>query len=108
MSLRNRRKKIDEAIQLNHGPEDLYKKRPGLSDKKQVELFTKYCPIVHQDYRDELCLYPGETVMENVLKMKKERKRSRAEDKAGRNKKKKQRKWKEKKRVRQKRQRTRK
>ena len=93
-SLQNRQKEIDEALQLNHEPEALYKKRAGLNNKKRAELFTKYRPIVDLEYRDKLCPYPGKILMERVLKMKKERKRRRAEDKAGSKNKKKQRKCK--------------
>ena len=74
---------IQTALELKDEPKKLYKKCPGLSEEKQVDLFTKYRPIVDEEFRNELCPEPPKEVMENVLNLKKDRKRMRADFKDG-------------------------
>ena len=83
LSLRSKKEAIKNVLKIVHEPQALYEGYPGLSNEKQVELYTKYCDIVDDIFKEELCLYPRKEVMENVLKIKKNRQRRRAEDKAG-------------------------
>lgn len=74
-----RKAKYESLLRFDHQPEPFYTKRPELRDEKKVELYTKYRAVVPDDYKDELCPYPGDQVMERVLKIKDFRKKMKQE-----------------------------
>lgn len=48
-------------------------KAPGLREIKQVELYTKYRPLIPEKYRDGLCPQPSDKVMKSVKLDRKEK-----------------------------------
>ena len=55
-------------------PEELVP--PGIKPIKQVELYQKWRKFVLDDYKDILCPFPGQDVVDAVTKQKKESKKS--------------------------------
>ena len=57
--------------------------QPGLSEIKQVELYSKWRPLLPEQYQDEMCPKPSDNVLENVKKdrAKKRKEKSSAEKK---------------------------
>jgi hypothetical protein len=49
----------------------LYANQPGLWEIKQVELWSKYCPLVPKEYQDECCPMPCKEVIEREKNKKK-------------------------------------
>jgi hypothetical protein len=49
---------------LLEGPTPLYATKPGLREIKQVELWSKYRPLIPKEYRDECCPRPCKEVIE--------------------------------------------
>ncbi len=49
----------------------LYAMKPGLREIKQVELWSKYRPLVPKEYRDECCPMPCKEVIEREKNKKK-------------------------------------
>ena len=68
--LQKRKEVVALSIQFNDEPTLLYAARPDLRDEKKVELYTKYRAVVPPQYKESLCPYPGDEVMEQVLKIK--------------------------------------
>jgi hypothetical protein len=54
-------------------PTPLYAVIPGLREIKQVELWSKYRPLVPKEYRDECCPMPCKEVIEREKNKKKEK-----------------------------------
>jgi hypothetical protein len=50
---------------------------PGLREIKQVELYTKYRPLVPEQYWDELCPKPSDEVIGNIAKQRNEKQKAR-------------------------------
>jgi hypothetical protein len=49
---------------------------PGLREIKQVELYTKYRPLVPEMYRDELCPTPSDEILKRIAKQKDDKRKS--------------------------------
>jgi hypothetical protein len=49
---------------------------PGLREIKQVELYTKYRPLVPEMYRDELCPKPSDEILKRIAKQKDDKRKS--------------------------------
>ena len=62
----NSRCKRRERFVPNLQPEKLYQKPPGMSQRREVELFTKFRPLVPIEFRDIICPEPSKEVMEQV------------------------------------------
>jgi hypothetical protein len=50
---------------------------PGLHEIKQVELYTKYRPLIPEQYRDELCPKPSDVVIGNISKQQNDKQKAR-------------------------------
>ena len=60
---------------LNAGPEKMYTQRPGLSEIKQVELFTKWRHLLDDESKDITCPEPSKEASMRVKEAKIERKK---------------------------------
>ena len=60
---------------LNAGPEKMYTQRPGLSEIKQVELFTKWRNLLDDESKDITCPEPSKEASMRVKEAKIERKK---------------------------------
>ena len=49
---------------------------PGLKPIKQVELYTKWRPVVPEEFRDHICPKPPDHVLELVKKQKAEKQKA--------------------------------
>ena len=47
------------------------KKRPGLRDIKQVDLYEKWGPLVPVQFRDEICPKPSDKILKSVKEERK-------------------------------------
>ena len=47
-------------------PERLYTKAPGMNPRKEVELFTKWRPLVPMEFQDITCPRPSDEIMAMV------------------------------------------
>ena len=56
-------------------------KPPGLREIKQVELYTKYRPLVPRIYQDELCPRPSDKVLERISSERREKGRNKRQAK---------------------------
>merc|ERR1712032_1695723 len=54
----NHRSKVVKSLQ----PERLYTKAPGMNPRKEVELFTKWRPLLPKKYQDVTCPQPSDEV----------------------------------------------
>ena len=60
---------------LNAGPEKMYTQRPGLSEIKQVELFTKWRHLLDDESKDITCPEPSKEASKRVKEAKIDRKK---------------------------------
>ena len=58
----NKRERFVQNLQ----PEQFYQKPPSMSQRREVELFTKFQPLVPVQYQDIICPRPSKKVMEQV------------------------------------------
>ena len=61
----------DRNIILMAQPTSLYPTKPGLREIKQVELWSKYRPLVPEAFREECCPKPAKEVLEREKNKKK-------------------------------------
>jgi hypothetical protein len=50
---------------------------PGLREVKLVELYTKYRPLIPEQFRDELCPKPSDEVLGNISKQRNDKQKAR-------------------------------
>ena len=53
---------------------------PGLREIKQVELFTKFRPLIPEEFREELCPRPPDNVLAKISSDRREKGRKRRAD----------------------------
>jgi hypothetical protein len=63
----------ERSIILLEQPPPLYANKPGLREIKQVELWSKYRPLVPKEFRDECCPMPAKEVIDREKNKKKEK-----------------------------------
>ena len=51
---------------------------PGIKEIKRVELYSKYRPLIPEEFQDETCPYPGKDVMDRIKAKKNATARERA------------------------------